>query len=100
MDLSPDFVWVAARVVDGGGSIREYRGRMDVDVFRQITMNELTTGWFALESVIWERDREDVPQNVVGENWGYGDVTYFRIENLIRIILLSDAFVRKLHPSE
>jgi len=100
MDSFSDYVWVAIRVSDGSGTTPEYRGRMNVEVFRQITMNELHAGWFALESVIWERDRHDIPQSEVGADWGYGDVTYFRAENLVRIILLSDEFVRRNQLSE
>ena len=98
MEPSPDFVWVAVRVSDGSTNLPEYRGRMNVDVFRQITMNELTHGWFALESVTWEANRQDVPQSVVGAEWGYGDVTFFRVESLCRIIMLSDSFVRRVRP--
>ena len=90
-----DFVWVSVRVSDGSAHVGEYRGQMAVNVFQQITSNELNNGWFALESVSWERDREEVLQSVVGVPWGYGDTTYFRIENLLRIIPLSDSFVQK-----
>jgi hypothetical protein len=100
MDQADEFVWVAVRVADGSGSYAEYRGQMAVEVFRRITINEMATGWFALESVVWERDREDLPQSVAGRVRGYGDISYFRVENLARIILLADSLGQKLRPRD
>lgn len=90
------YVWVAVRVSDGINQGAEYRGRMDADVFEQITSNEMTSGWFRLDSILWERDRVDVPQSEAGQAWGYGDTSFFRVEWLARIVVLSEAFVQSV----
>lgn len=89
-------VWVAVRVADGINDAAEYRGRIDADVFEQITSNELTSGWFRLDSILWERDRADVPQSEAGQAWGYSNTSFFRIESLARIVVLSDAFAESV----
>lgn len=99
MDYSnDDCVWVAVRVFDGeaGNQVSEHRGQMPVDVFRRITMNEMTEGWFGLDCVHWDRDGEPVLMNVAGRKWGYGSTVYIRVDRVTRIILLDDAFVSKL----
>jgi hypothetical protein len=92
--MATDSVWVAIRVEDGSRCTVEYRGRIDAAVFEKITTSELTSGWLRLDDVIWEKERLDVRQDDYGSFWGYGNTSFYRVESLSRIILLSDDFVR------
>jgi hypothetical protein len=94
--FNDDYVWVAVRVIEPSGQMPEFRGRLAMNVFDRIISNEMTAGWFALESVRCDQDGRDIPQKEAGKIWGYGEVSFFRVENLARIILLSDGYVRSL----
>jgi hypothetical protein len=94
--MDEKYVWVAIIVRDGVNESPEYRGRIDRETFEKIANNEMTNGWFKMESTYWERDRKYVPQGQAGYEWGYSNTTYFRTEWIARIIVLTEDFVRSL----
>ncbi len=92
-----DHVWIAARLESVSGE-SEYYGRLEAMVFQAVTANELTEGWFRLNSVHWQSGDGDLEsQTEAGRQWGYSDVAYFRVESLIRLIILTDDFVERLN---
>ena len=69
----------------------EYLGVIDSELLRQLLGGERSTGWFAIDDCYWERTGEIVRQSLAGRTWGYGDTTYLRLENVMRIIPLPES---------
>jgi hypothetical protein len=97
----PDEVWVAIRVIDKGpaqlGS--EYYGSVEKKVFQAMLASTNPTGFLKLNHVAWLSNGKIVPladpSNSGGANFGYGDVVYFRIDTIFRIVSLNDTFVKE-----
>lgn len=96
---STDDVWVAVRVVDaeaGQGAIEHY-GTISAKEFDWFSNNTSPVGFLKLQHVAWMEDGQIVPISHLGadgKDYGYGDIAYLRIDTVVRIILLNDAFVK------
>ena len=89
-------VLVAIRMHDGNNAgYSETRGVIDAELLRQVLAGERTNGWFAIEDCHWEQGGQTVRQSVAGRTWGYGDTTYVRLENVLRIIPLAEGLPAK-----
>ena len=96
---APDDVWVAVRVVDAeaGQAPIEYYGTISEKEIDWFSSNTSTVGFLKLQHVAWMEDGQVIPISHPGEDgrdYGYGDVTYLRIDTVLRIIVLNDAFVK------
>ena len=61
-----------------------------------IVSGEQKTGWLELRNVYWRPDGHLVPQEIANKKLGYGSSYIFRIENLTRMIPLSEEAVQSL----
>jgi hypothetical protein len=93
-------VWVAIRVVDKGvgQAPTEYYGTMERKVFVGMLNTTVPSGFLELEHVAVMLNGRLTPMSEEAENgakYGYGDVAYFRVETVLRIVLLSDEFPKE-----
>jgi len=94
-----DDVWVAVRVVDAeaGQPAIEYYGTLEPKEFDWFSTNTSTVAFLKLQHVAWMEDGQIVPisrPGADGRDYGYGDVTYLRVDTVVRIIVLNNAFVK------
>jgi hypothetical protein len=68
-------------------------------VFQAMLASPNPTGFLKLNHVAWLANGKITPLadpgNSSGANFGYGDVMYFRIDTIFRIVSLNDAFVKE-----
>jgi len=93
-------VWVAVRVQDGTGIV-EYYGRLRAAELAGILAADGTPAqpgpqWFGLEVSYWlSPEGKFRRQSIAGKQFGYDDTVYFRTSNAVRIIPLTEDFVRE-----
>jgi hypothetical protein len=97
---APDHVWVVVRVVDAeaGQAPIEYYGSIDPKEIDTFSTNTSTVAFLKLQHVAWMEDGQLVPishPGADGRDYGYGDIAYLRVDTVVRIILLNDAFVKE-----
>jgi hypothetical protein len=95
-----DDVWVAIRVVDNGVAqpTTEYYGTIDEKTLASLSNLPVGIGFLKLQHVSWMDNGQIVAISRAkpdGIDYGYGDVAYFRIDTMLRIIVLDDTFVKQ-----
>ena len=98
-DKDTDKTWVAISLFDGRRNMAvEYYGKIDTQVFDDIKNRSITNGFFKLESSCWFDNEKHVQQlkneTQAGQLLGYSNTAFFRVEVIIRIILLDPSFVK------
>jgi len=82
-------IWVSIMHAKGSFSGNP-NAKVSKNLYNSIVSGKITKGFIELKNVHWESQGQLKPQSIAGKPWGYGDNTIINIENIIRIIPLSD----------
>jgi hypothetical protein len=94
-----DQTWVAISLFDGRRNAAvEYYGKIETKVLDSIINHSTSNGFFKLESSCWLDNDKNIHQmknEAQSERLlGYSNTAFFRVEVIIRIILLEPSFVK------
>jgi hypothetical protein len=92
------WVAIAATIRGLGESPVEYYGALDRKVFEETLTRTMPSGFLKLTHVAWFEGgqlKRLTESTEAGTTRGYGDVMYFRVETVTRIVELDNGFVKK-----
>jgi hypothetical protein len=88
-----DDIWVAVSVLKFN-EVEEYQAKLSAHDYNLITSHKIKKGWLQLNDVRWVKNSGSDWQKNLGRHWGYGNTTIIRIENILRIIPLSEKYIK------